>query len=249
MSTARRPALLLAALLWILPAAPAWPADKLVVDLSDDEIAISTGFTGTELLLFGATEEKGDVVVVLRGPIRDTAVRRRVRVAGVWVNGEAVVFRGVPAYYHVAASRPLENIAAPETLAANEISAGTLDLTGTADLPAARTAPFRDGLNRNKTRQGLYGYDPRGVTIQDDRLFRSTATFPATVPTGPYRVDVYLFDRGKLIGHKESLMVVKKVGLGESIFSFAHRHAALYGVIAIVVAVAAGWLAGVVFRR
>lgn len=249
MSTPRWPAALLAALLWILPAAPALAEDRLVVDLSDDEIAISTGFTGTELLLFGATEEKGDVVVVLRGPVRDTAVRRRVRVAGVWVNGEAVVFRGVPAYYHVAASRPLEKIATPETLAANDISAGTLDLTGTADLPAARTAPFRDGLIRNKTRQGLYGYDPRGVTIQDDRLFRSTAIFPATVPTGPYQVDVYLFDRGKLIGHKESLMVVKKVGLGESIFSFAHRHAALYGVIAIVVAVAAGWLAGVVFRR
>ena len=249
MSGPRLAAALLAALLCTRPAAPALAADTLVVDLSHDEIAISTGFTGTELLLFGVKEARGDVVVVLNGPVRDTAVRRRERVAGVWVNGEAVVFRGVPAYYHVAATRPLEKIASPETLDAHGIGAGTLDLAGTTDLPADRIVPFRDGLMRNKTRQGLYGYDPQGVKIQGERLFRTTATFPANVPTGPYSVHVYLFDRGKLIGHKESLMVVKKVGLGESIFSFAHRQAALYGVIAIVVAVAAGWLAGVVFRR
>ena len=249
MTAPRMPALLLAALLCSLPAAPAWPADKLLVDLSDDEVAISTGFTGTELLLFGATQERGDVVVVLSGPMRDTAVRRRQRFAGVWVNAEAVVFRSVPAYYHVAATRPLEQIAAPETLAASGITAGTLDFEGATDLPAERVAPFREGLVRNKTRQGLYGYDPRGVTIRGDRLFRTTARFPANVPTGPYRVHVYLFDRGKLIAHKESLMVVKKVGLEESVFNFAHRQATLYGILAIVIAVAAGWLAGVVFRR
>ena len=31
-------------------------SQRLALDLSNDEVAISTGFTGTELLLFGATE-------------------------------------------------------------------------------------------------------------------------------------------------------------------------------------------------
>lgn len=249
MRTARGAALLLSATLFALASPPAWPAEKLLVDLSDDEIAITTGFTGTELLLFGAKELRGDVVVVLQGPVRDAVVRRRERVAGVWVNGASVIFRGVPAYYHVASSRPLEDIAPPEILTANGISAGTVDLAGATDVPAARRVPFQDGLIRNKTRQGLYRYDPRGVAIQGDRLFRTTATFPANVPTGPYRVSVYLFDRGKLAARREATLVVRKVGLGADIFSFAHRQGALYGVIAIVVAVFAGWLAGVVFRR
>ena len=249
MRTARRSVLLLSAALFALAASPARPAESLLVDLSDDEIAITTGFTGTELLLFGTKEQRGDVVVVLRGPDRDAVVRRRERVAGVWVNGASVIFRGVPAYYRVASSRPLEDIAPPEILSANGITAGTLDLAGTTDVPAARRVPFQDGLIRNKTRQGLYGYEPRGVAIRGERLFRTTATFPANVPTGPYRVSVYLFDRGRLAAQRESTLVVRKVGLGADIFAFAHRQGALYGVIAIVVAVFAGWLAGVVFRR
>ena len=248
MTAARLPALLLAALLWAFPAGSASPAEKLVVDLSDDEIAITTGFTGAELLLFGAKQERGDVVVLLRGPVRDAVVRRRERVVGVWINAESIVFRGVPAYYHVASTRPLEKIAAPEILAANGIAAGTPSLAGTIDLPAVRVAPFRDGLIRNRSRQGLYGYDPRGVSVQGERLFRTTAIFPANVPTGPYRVHVFLFDRGKLVARKESTLVVKKVGLEASVFNFAHQESTLYGVVAIVIAVAAGWLAGVVFR-
>ena len=249
MRKARLSALPLLAMLLALAASPASAAQKLLVDLSADEIAITTGFTGTELLLFGTKEERGDVVVVVRGPVSDAVVRRRERFAGVWVNGESVVFRGVPAYYRVASNRPLEDIAAPGLLAANGIAAGTIDLAGATDVPAAQRVAFRDGLIRNKTRQGLYGYDPRGVAIQGNRLFRTTAIFPANVPTGPYRVNVYLFDRGKLAAHRESTLVVRKVGLGADVFSFAHRQATLYGVIAVVVAVAAGWFAGVVFRR
>lgn len=249
MSANRLAAVGLAAILATGPSALALSADRLVVDLSHDEIGITTSFTGTELLLFGAKEAGGDVVVVLRGPVRDTSVRRRERVAGVWVNSDSVVFRGVPAYYHVAATRPLEEIAAPETLAAEGIAAGTLDLEGTTSLPPARVAPFRDGLIRNKTRRGLYGYAPRGVSIRGDRLFRTSVTFPANVPTGPYQAQVYLFHHGKLTARHETTLVVRKVGLEASIFNFAHQQGALYGVVAIVLAVAAGWLAGVVFRR
>ena len=249
MSTARLRILPISATLLALASSPCWAAGKLLVDLSEEEIAITTGFTGTELLLFGAKEERGDVVVVLSGPARDAVVRRRERVAGVWVNGASVVFRGVPVYYRVASNRPLKEIAPPEILSANGIIEGTLDLAGTTDVPAAQRVPFQDGLIRNRTRQGLYGYDPSGVAIQGDLLFRTTATFPANVPTGPYSVNVYLFDRGKLAAHRESTLVVRKVGLGADVFNFAHRQSTLYGVIAIVVAVFAGWLAGVVFRR
>ena len=50
MRATRPSALLLSAMLLALASSPAWPAAKLLVDLSDDEIAITTGFTGTETL-------------------------------------------------------------------------------------------------------------------------------------------------------------------------------------------------------
>jgi hypothetical protein len=42
---------------------------------------------------------------------------------------------------------------------------------------------------------------------------------------------------------------VRKVGLESQIYDFAHEQAAFYGVIAIAVALVAGWVAGAVFRR
>ena len=225
-------------------------AAPLVIDLSSDEVAITTGFAGTELLLFGAKEASGgDVIMVLRGPARDTLVRRKERVAGVWVTVESVVLRGAPAYYHVASTRPVEEIADAEILGRYQIAASGLSLEGTTNLPDGQAEPFRDGLIRNKQRQSLYGYAPRGVSVNADRLFRTNVTLPANVPTGPYRLDVFLFDEGQLIARQQSTLVVRKVGLEADIFNFAHQQGALHGLIAIAIAVAAGWLAGLAFRN
>lgn len=223
-------------------------AEPLVADLSSDEIAITTGFAGTDLLLFGAITRPGDVVVVVRGPVREELVRRRERVAGIWVNGASVTFRGLPAFYHVASTRPLAELAPATLLADRRIGADRLGFEAATTTPPAAARGFRDALVRIKTRQRLYGYDPGGVRVIGERLFRTTVVFPANVPTGAYRVEVYLLDDGKLIGMRETPLVVRRVGLEAEIFNFAHEQSAIYGLIAIVLALAAGWLAGALFR-
>ena len=102
MSRAARAAALLLALL--LACARDAAAQPLVADLSSHEISITTGFSGTELLLFGATEGEGDIVVVVRGPAGPATVRRKSRVLGIWINTDSVRFEGVPSFYRVASS-------------------------------------------------------------------------------------------------------------------------------------------------
>ena len=63
-------------------------AEGVVADLSSHLIAITTGFTGASVVLFGATDGRGDVIVVVRGPEREMTVWRKSRVAGIWVNAE-----------------------------------------------------------------------------------------------------------------------------------------------------------------
>lgn len=223
-------------------------AAPLLVDLSDDAIEISTGFSGAELLLFGAKEPGGDVVVVIRGPRADAEIRRRRRVAGVWVNGAALTFRGLPAFYQVLASRPVDEVAPAAALDARRIGLHRLDYAAALNGAADPAGDYRRALVRNKVRQGLYGYRPRGVSLAEDRLFRASVAFPANVPTGAYGVEVYLFDGGREVGRRDSTLVVRKVGIEAGITEFAHRQAALYGAMAIAIALASGWLAGAVFR-
>src|SRR6185312_16846854 len=108
--------LLLLILGLIVSATPAH-ADTVIADLSSHSIAITTGFTGASVVLFGAIDQPGDVVAVIRGPERETTVWRKGKVAGIWANTESVTFANVPSFYAVAASKPLEDVVSPTTAA------------------------------------------------------------------------------------------------------------------------------------
>ncbi|CAN0450670.1 unnamed protein product, partial [Discosporangium mesarthrocarpum] len=69
------------------------------------------------------------------------------------------------------------------------------------------------------------------------------------VPIGDYQVTVHLFKNGEHVSSENTPLTVQKVGLEAQIYDFAHNHAAWYGAIAIIIALMAGWLAGVIFRR
>ena len=74
-------------------------AAGLVADLSHNLIAITTAFTGSEVLLFGALDEPGgDIVAVVTGPRTRQTVRERSRVLGMWMPTDTLRFSGVPSF-------------------------------------------------------------------------------------------------------------------------------------------------------
>lgn len=245
----RRSALAVALLLGTLAfAATPARAQPLVFDLSSHLVAITTGFSGAELLLFGATEGEGDVVVILRGPETETVVRRKSRVAGIWINTESRTFTNAPAFYRVASSRPIEEITTPDLRARHQIGLGNLRLTA-ADPRRPEIDAFRAGLIRNKENRALYAADVGRVAFLGPRLFRTRVELPANVPPGAYTAEVLLIRNRQVVAAQTTPMFVSKVGVGAEVYDFAHRYAALYGILAIAIAVLAGWGAGVAFRK
>lgn len=245
--TVRR-TLFLAAMLGLLVLASPVRAQPLVFDLSTHLIEITTGFSGTDMLLFGATEGDGDVVVVLRGPDSDTTVRRKSRVAGIWINTDQMTFSGVPAFYRVASSRPLADIS-PAIRARHQLGTDYLRLLPPPDADPAEVASFRAGLLRNKERRNLYAAKEGEVSFLGSRLFRTRVVLPANVPPGSYTAEVLLIQGTQVIAAQTTPMFVSKIGIGADVFDFAHNHAAIYGILTVVFAVLAGWGAGVIFRK
>jgi uncharacterized protein (TIGR02186 family) len=240
-----------ALLVLTLPALDPSPARAapLVADLSSREIAITTGFSGAELLLFGATDGEGDVVVVIRGPVRREVVRRKERVAGIWLNRTSVTFDDVPGFYFVAASRPLDQIAPPEILHKYQLGVSRLALPTARPRDKELAELFRKGLQRAMLARQLYAHATAPVTVLGNRLFRTEIWFPASVPTGVYTAETYLFRGGALSAETKTPVIVRKAGVEARIYDFAHEQSALYGAVAIAVALVAGWLTGLVFRR
>lgn len=224
-------------------------AREIVADISDKFIRVTTGFSGADLLLFGATETEGDIVIVIRGPAVPTIVRRKERIAGVWINKDEQQFFGVPTYYALAANRPLAEIAERAVLREHGVGYGALPILPPNGNVVEDARAFREALIRNKQRAELYPEQVTEIRVLDNQLFRSDIHFPSNVPTGNYSVNVLLFKGGELVGKQEKPLYVAKIGLGAEIFEFAHSWPALYGIVAIIVALFAGWFAGAVFKR
>ena len=97
----------------------------LVPEVSQHEIQVRQGFTGTELLLYGAildpdgrrAREDYDIVVVLKGPTEPILLREKDKAFGIWVNADSTAFRSAPSFFAVASSRPIEDIVDPRTAA------------------------------------------------------------------------------------------------------------------------------------
>lgn len=231
------------------PALRAQEEATLVADLSESLIAITTGFAGTNVLLFGATDGAGEVVVVVRGPIDLVTVRRKERVAGIWINTRSLAFNGVPGYYRMASSQPVEDLLSAELRQTFQIGAENIAVTPLETRPPEVEQSFFDALIRNKRRQGLYGSEPGKISFLGNRLFRTNISLPSNVPTGQYTAEVFLVADGQIVNRTTTPLQVLKSGFEEQVYTFAHERAALYGLIAIAIALVAGWFAGYVFRR
>lgn len=236
----------------LLGAAPPARAQEvpLVADLSNHLVAITSRFTGTDVLLFGATDGPGDVAVVVRGPAKDEVVRRKARFGPIWLNADAVTFAGVPSYYRVVSSRPIEDFAPPFLRTRHQIGVDNIRmLTPDEDVPLDEVAAFRRALVRLKTAENLYDQGLGEVNMMSNRLFRATLHFPSNVPVGTYLVEVYLFRDGQVAAAEIVPLNISKIGVGADIYDAAHTLAPLYGLLTVLLAAGAGWAASAVFRR
>ncbi|MBV8777286.1 MAG: TIGR02186 family protein [Alphaproteobacteria bacterium] len=237
----------LALLVLLLAPVPA-PAAEVVADLSSHLIAITTGFTGTSVVLFGATDGPGDVVAVVRGPEHDVRIWRKGKIAGIWANAESVTFANVPSFYAVAASRPLDQLLSPSAAALYGIGAVNLGLRPLSEGVPDRVRRFAEALIGVEQRAGIFAAAPGKIVFLGDRLFRTTIGFPANVPTGSYLVQVFLVRDRDVVSAQTTPLVVSKIGIDAAVFDIAHRQPLVYGAIAVLIAAMAGWLASLPFR-
>ncbi len=223
-------------------------AEGLVADLTSHLIAITTGFTGASVVLFGATDGAGDVIVAVRGPEREMTVRRKSRVAGIWVNTRQVTFANLPSFYAVSASWPVAEILSPAAAAFYRLGIANLKLVAATPAPSVVVDAFRTALERTQQEAGLFVERMGKVDFLGERLFRTTIAFPSNVPTGTYLVEVFLVRDKDIVSGQTTPLVVSKVGVDAAVFEFSTRQPGFYGAIAVLTAVMAGWLASLPFR-
>lgn len=226
--------------------------NKMTAEISTDLVQINTGFDGVNLLLFGTTNGTNNIIIVIKGPLETNIIRKKTRVASIWVNTEKVIIENVPTFYAIASTRPLNQITTQSILKKYGIGANNF-LTNILKQANAKTMDisdeYKNALVRLKNKLGLYIDNPIKIKLIEEQLFRANIKFPANVSTGNYTAQIYSFKNGLLLDVINKPILVEKIGIGADVFRLAHSHSALYGIIAILIAVASGWIAAAIFRK
>jgi uncharacterized protein (TIGR02186 family) len=245
--------------------APPVPADlreTVQADVSTRSVSITSSFTGTEIVVFGAVDnsrqksaESGlyDVVIVLEGTPTRLVSRRKSNVFGIWINTQSMTFESVPSYYAIASTRPLDELADPILLRENDIGFEQVRMTPIrgweSGLSTADLAEFKAAVIRLKQKEGLYVQEQYGVAFIGRSLFRASIELPANVPVGPLVARVHLLREGQLLSTYTARVTLERQGIERILHTFAFEHAFLYGLFTVGVAVGAGLLASTLFRR
>ena len=227
----------------------------LVPEVSQHEVQVRQGFTGTELLLFGAILDPAgrragqdyDIVVVLKGPTSPVQVREKERVAGIWINADSTAFRSAPSFFAVASSTPIDKIVDERTAAIYEFGTQFIQLSPTGMIDVDQQQKFASGLVDLRTRQGLYKEDMAGVQINEQVLYQARIDLPSNVQTGTYTAETFAVARGRVIASAISEVEVRKVGFERLIELFSQEQSLLYGLLAVFMSVSMGWMAGRLF--
>jgi uncharacterized protein (TIGR02186 family) len=247
----KRIGLLLAALVMLTAARD----PILVPEVSQHEVRVRQGFIGTELLLFGAILDPAgtraargyDVVVVLKGPSEPIRLREKSRVGGMWFNAASTDFRSAPSFFAVAASRPVKDIVDERTAAIYEFGTDFIQLSPTGEIDPAEQMRFTSGLVDLKRRQGLYQEDMRGVKISEQVLYQARIALPSSVQTGTYTAETFAVANGRVVASAIAEVEVRKVGFERFVELFAQQQSFFYGLLAVSLSIAMGWIAGRLF--
>jgi uncharacterized protein (TIGR02186 family) len=243
-------------LLLLALAPPALAQETIVSGLSQNRVSITADFDGSEILIYGAVKrdtpapEGGpmEVIVTVEGPSTPVTVRRKDRVAGIWVNNAEVVVDSAPSFYAVATTGPLNHILSDIENLRHGITIERVIRAVGITAEAEQSGEFLLALLRVRTDEDRYRVLEGKVELTEETLFRADVVLPANLTEGEYKVRLFLLRDKRVVAQQERLIGVRKEGLERFIFNLAQEQPLIYGLISLVLAAVAGWGASAAFR-
>lgn len=249
---------ILVALIWAsaTPAAGQAVEETVIAGLSQTHVAITTDFSGSEIFIYGAIKRDApvpkdwplDVIVAVTGPLEPVIVRKKERKFGIWVNDAGVKVDEAPSLYAVATTGPFRDIISFTDDFRYKVGIENLvHFIGETDDEEFKEG-YPEALVRIRKAKGIYFELIGAVKVTEETLFETRIQLPANLVEGDYRARIFLLRDKTVLDVFEAVIEVRKVGLERWIYTMAQEQSALYGILSILVALTAGWLASAFFR-
>ena len=225
--------------------------DNLVTDLSESTVEISSTFSGADILLFGAYDgqKNDDIIVVVSGQNGNIKVDRKEKKFGIWMITESMKFINIPKYYYIASNRKIKDITNTTEIKKRKLDFNSFELKNDKIDYNNLDKKWYEALKRNMKKKQFWKIEENSIKLNKNTLFRKTLSLPSNVSTGMYNVKILHYRKGNLISQEESKIKIDRTGISANIYNFAQNFSAIYGIIAVIIALFFGWLTNFIFRR
>ena len=216
----------------------------LEADVSTRAIPVSLDFSGARVVIFGSatavSETPGivhgplDVVAIVQGQLSNMTVRKKERVAGIWINRRSIEYEQVPVFYAVLSTRALEGIASEEVLAENGIGLREIPISAAlsevAGAKSIRVGEFREAALKIGARERYFVRKDGSIEFLGKSLFRGDINLPPNIPVGNLDVAFFLFRGGALMARYDTKVAFARAGFEQAVYQFANSQPVLYGI-------------------
>ncbi len=245
--------LLIAFALWY---SPAQANEEIVAGLSQNRVAITADFSGSEIMIYGAVKRDApppgsaplEVIVTVEGPSAPISVRRKERRAGIWVNTDEIQINRAPSFYAVASTGPMDRVLSQTEDLRHKITLfRAISAVGTKS-KVEDAENFVDALIRIRSREDQFRVMEGSIQFTEQTLFRADIGLPANLTEGNYRVRLFLTRSGTVVDKIERRIFVRKEGLERILYNLSREQPLIYGILSLLIALAAGYGASAAFR-
>ncbi len=232
------------------------PAERIVAGLSQNRVSITASFDGSEILIYGAVKREEpapttaplEVIITVEGPSTPLMVRRKEKVAAIWLNRASVNIDAAPSFYAVLTTGPLAAILSNTEDQRHGITIDRAIRAVGISSEADNAPDFVDALQRIRVNSEMYRVAEGAVELVEETLFRADVVLPSNLVEGDYRVRIFLLRDGRVIDDQARVIGVRKAGLERFLFNLAHAQPFIYAALSLLMAAFFGWAASAGFR-
>lgn len=221
------------------------------VRVTPDHVEIGLLYGGRNIHVESEIPSGYEAVILVTGAREHLEFKKKGRKFGlIWMNESELRYKDVPSLYIVESSRKLSELAPPKTLDKLKIGWDSLR-PEVCENPDKESQTLFDDLVKIKKKENLFSTQEGCLQLAGNGSGKQKLSgdffLPAKTPVGEYSIELFGFAGGKGIHLASSTLRLVRSPVVSFIISVARNHGLLYGCLAVVFALLAGFSIGFLF--
>jgi len=227
---------------------------SITSNVSPNTISVGSFYRGSKVAITGETDAGNEIIIKVSSPEVKAQLRKKGKAGGVlWMNVGELEFNPVSDVYFIYSTKDIKEILSEREQ--DKYSIGYDAFKRLVEVSPVRGESEKEQwikeFIRFKEKGHVYGVFQGKIetgTVGDKTTYNLIVDWPYEAPPQEYKISVYAVKDNVIRNHAENSLVVEKTGVLKFLSNMAFNNALIYGIISIIIAVAAGFIVSLIFK-